>query len=118
MQEYVYTLGNIVRQARLKAGMTQDELAEHVGIDPRTVLKIENHRGNPKMEVLYPLIRALNIDANLVFYPDLQEYNPALKQFHLFLSQCTPDEIESLHQVCQAVLTVLKANTSIRIEDK
>lgn len=56
MQEYVYILGSIIRQERLKAGLTQDELAERVGIDPRTILKIENNRGNPKMEVLYPLI--------------------------------------------------------------
>ena len=116
MQEYVYTLGNIVRQERTKAGLTQDELAERVGIDPRTILKIENHRGNPKMEVLYPLIRALNIDANLVFYPNIHEDSTALKQFQLFLSQCSPEEIQSLHQICQTVLSVLKSSSTIDIQ--
>ena len=116
MQEYVYTLGNIVRKERIKAGLTQYELAERVGIDPRTILKIENHRGNPKMEVLYPLIRALNIDANLVFYPDIHEDGTALKQFQLFLSQCSSEEIQSLHQICQTVLSVLKSNTTIDIQ--
>ena len=115
MHEYIETLGNIIRQERLKAGLTQDELAERVGIDPRTILKIENHRGNPKMEVLYPLIRALNIDANLIFYPDTYD-SSALQQFQLFLSQCSPEEILSLHQVCQTVLSVLKSNASIPIE--
>ena len=67
MQEYVQILGDVIRQERLKAGITQGELAEHAGIDSRTVLKIENHKGNPKMEVLYPLLRALNIDANRIF---------------------------------------------------
>lgn len=118
MHEYVQTLGNIIRHERLSAGLTQDELAERVGIDPRTILKIENHRGNPKLEVLYPLIRALNIDANLVFYPDSCAENSALKQFQFFLSQCSSEEIESLHQVCQTVLSVLKANHSIQIKNK
>lgn len=116
MQEFVHSLGNIVRQERMKAGLTQDELAERVGIDPRTILKIENHRGNPKMEVLYPLIRALNIDANLIFYPDTAEQRNALQQFQLFLSKCTAEEIQSLHQICQTVLSVLKSNSTIEIQ--
>lgn len=117
MQEYVHTLGNIVRQERMKAGLTQDELAERVGIDPRTILKIENHRGNPKMEVLYPLIRALNIDANQVFYPDIHKDSTALKQFQFFLSQCSPEEIQSMHQICRTVLSVLKSNSTIDIQE-
>ena len=116
MQDYVHILGNLVRQERLKTGMTQDELAERVGIDSRTILKIENHRGNPKMEVLFPLIRALNIDANLVFYPESYEHSTALKQFQIFLSQCSDEEIQSLHQICQAVLSVLKNSNPIDIK--
>lgn len=115
MQTYVEVLGNIVRQERLKAGLTQDELAERVGIDPRTILKIENHRGNPKLEVLYPLIRALNIDANRVFYPESGENNIALKQFQSFLSQCSSNEIQSLLQVCQTVLSVMKEHNAIEV---
>lgn len=116
MQEYVHILGSIIRQERLKAGLTQDELAERVGIDPRTILKIENNRGNPKMEVLYPLIRALNIDANLIFYPEACEHSTVLKQFQLFLSRCSAEEIQSLHQVCQTVLSVLKARNTLDIK--
>lgn len=118
MREYVHVLGNIIRQERLRAGLTQDELAERVGIDARTILKIENHRGNPKMEVLYPLIRALDIDANLVFYPESHEQVPALKQFLLFISKCNAEEIEALHKVCKTVLSVLHADVTMDIQDK
>jgi len=116
VQEYVHILASIIRQECLKAGLTQDELAERVGIDPRTILKIENNRGNPKMEVLYPLIRALNIDANLIFYPEACEHSTVLKQFQLFLSRCSAEEILSLHQVCQTVLSVLKARNTLDIK--
>ena len=116
MQEYASALGDIIRRERLNAGLTQDELAERVGIDSRTILKIENHRGNPKMEVLYPLIRALNIDANLVFYPDLYVQSSPHKQFQLFLAQCSSKEAESLLQVCQTVLSVLKEPDPIEIK--
>ena len=113
MQEYVQILSSVIRQERLKIGMTQGELAEHVGIDSRTILKIENHKGNPKMEVLYPLIRALNIDANLIFYPDTHEHSNSLKQFQLFLSGCSDEEIQALHQVCQTVLSLMRAAAPI-----
>ena len=118
MHEYVYSLGNIIRHERLRADLTQDELAERIGVDPRTILKIENHRGNPKLEVLYPLIRALNIDANRVFYPESSQNSDELNQFHAFLTQCTVEEIHSLYQVCQAVLSVLKDKHPIEIVQK
>lgn len=118
MQEYVNVLGDIVRQERLKADITQDELAERIGIDSRTILKIENYRGNPKMEVLYPLVRTLNIDANRIFYPESYRDSAELKQFHAFLSQCTAEELHSLYHVCQAVLSVLKDKHPIEIVQK
>lgn len=118
MHEYVYVLGDIIRRERLKAGLTQDELAERVGIDSRTILQIENHRGNPKMEVLYPLVRALNIDANLIFYPETCQYSSYLKQFQIFLSKCSDEEAHALHQVCRSVLSVLRAKDPTVICDE
>ena len=118
MQEYVHVLGNVIRRARIQAGLTQYELAECVGVDPRTILKIENHKGNPKMEVLYPLIRALNIDPNLIFYPEIHQDPSESRQFQAFLSQCTTEEIHSLYRVSQAVLSVLREGRSLDTEQK
>ena len=66
--EYTHILGDAIKTAREDEGLTQAELAEKAGIDSRTILNIENYHGNPKMQVLYPLIRALEIDANEIFY--------------------------------------------------
>jgi len=118
MHKYANVLGDIVRQERLKADITQDELAERVGIDARTILKIENHRGNPKMEVLYPLVRALNIDANRIFYPETYQGAFELQKFHAFLSQCTDEELHNLYPICQAVLSVLRETHPIEIDKK
>ena len=64
MQEYSRPLGDAVKRARGKLGLTQNEVADAADIDVRTVLNIENYKGNPKMEVLYPLVRALKIPGN------------------------------------------------------
>ena len=60
MHEYSRPLGDAVKRARGKLDLTQNEVADIADIDVRTVLNIENYKGNPKMEVLYPLVRALN----------------------------------------------------------
>ena len=57
MQVYSKPLGDAVKRARGEQNLTQSQVAEAANIDVRTVLNIENYKGNPKMEVLYPLVR-------------------------------------------------------------
>ena len=42
MQEAKINLGKVVRVARKRKRITQDYLAEKVGVQPRTILEIEN----------------------------------------------------------------------------
>ena len=57
MQEYSRSLADAVKRARGELGLTQNQVANIAEIDERTVLNIENYKGNPKLEVLYPLVR-------------------------------------------------------------
>jgi len=109
MYDPMQLLGKAVKKARLERGLTQSDVAERIDVDVRTVLKIENQKGNPKMEILFPLIRELRIDVNGVFYPELHEETTAMAQFQRFVSQCTEDEILSILPICEAVLSVLRA---------
>ena len=81
MSEYTRYLGDAVKQARGKAGLTQSEVADIIDVDVRTVLNIENYKGNPKMEVLYPLVRALKIDAREIFNSEIQRESPSICKF-------------------------------------
>ena len=63
MYDFSYPLGNAVKSTRYQRGLTQLQVADMADIDVRTVMNIENYKANPKMEVLYPLVRALRIDA-------------------------------------------------------
>lgn len=53
MQDYVHNLGDAVKCARGRLGLSQRRLAEIAGIDSRTVLDIENYRGNASLEMLW-----------------------------------------------------------------
>ena len=108
MQDYSRPLGDALKRARGESGYTQREVADKIGKDVRTVLNIENYKGNPKMEVLYPLIRALNIDAREVFYPELQRETPALRQLRLLVEECSEVEAAALIPVFQSVLSTIR----------
>ena len=96
MQEYSRSLGDVIKRARGKLGLTQNEVADAADIDVRTVLNIENYKGNPKMEVLYPLVRALKIDAREIFNPEIQRESPALRQLRLLIEECSEEEAEDI----------------------
>lgn len=116
MHEFSRHLGDTFKRARGKLNMTQSEVAASANIDVRTVLNIENYKGNPKFEVLYPLVRTLNIDPNELFYPELQRNSPALNQLRLLVEQCNEDDAETLIPILQSVLSALHANDTIHIE--
>ena len=61
MQDIKQNLANAVREYRTELGLSQEKLAEILNLDQRTILNIEAGRGNPKFEVLYPLITYLTI---------------------------------------------------------
>lgn len=104
MPEYSRPLGDAVKRARGKLGLTQNEVADAADIDVRTVLNIENYKGNPKMEVLFPLVRALKIDAREIFNPEIQRESPALRQLRLLIEECNEEEAAVIIPVFQAVL--------------
>ena len=114
MQDSTKSLGNAVKQARDNLGHTQARVAELADIDVRTVLNIENFKGNPKFEVLYPLIRALHIDAQTVFYPAEQDDNqtPLKSQLQVLIGQCSEEEARVLIPVIESLLSALRGSTN------
>lgn len=116
MQEYVQQLGDSVKRARMKAGLTQREVADAIQIDDRTVLNIENYKGNPKMEILFPLVRLLHIDANEIFYPETHHRTSELHELLLLAESCSDTEAAILIPVIRSVLAVLRSNTSKAIK--
>ena len=108
MPDYTKPLGDAVRKARADLGYTQAQVAERIDIDARTVLNIENYKGNPKMEVLFPLIRALRIDSNEIFYPEMHLETTALRQLRLLIEECSEEEARALIPVVQSVTAVFR----------
>lgn len=116
MYDFSQALADSVKNARQKTGWTQAGVADQISIDSRTVLNIENCNGNPKLEILYPLVRTLKIDPWDIFYPEVKNSSSAARKMQLLLDGCTSEEIEALLPVCEAVLAVLKSKNGIDLE--
>ena len=54
MDDYSIALGNAVKEARTESKLTQEQIADMLDIDSRTISQIERGLGNPKLERVYP----------------------------------------------------------------
>ena len=107
MSEYSQSLGEVVRTARNKAGLTQDYIAGLMEVDVRTIISIESGKGNPQLKVLYPLIRTLNIDAQDIFYPERRVQSSSISQLKIMIEKCSEEDAQALVPVVNAVLSAL-----------
>lgn len=55
------TTGKVLKEARLKRGLTQGELAEKAGIHPNTYAKIERDEQEPSFETAKKLAKVLGV---------------------------------------------------------
>ena len=108
MPDYSKPLGDVIKSARKRMDLTQNEVADSIDVDVRTIINIENYKGNPKLEVLYPLIRSLKIDARDIFYPEMQRESPALRQLRLLVEDCSEEEAATIIPVLQSVIAALR----------
>ena len=108
MTDYSYTLGDAVKRTRSKLNLTQSQVAGIANIDVRTVLNIENYKGNPKFEALCSLIRTLQLDTQEIFYPELAKEASSLVRIKQIVSECSKEELETLIPVVTAVLSALR----------
>ncbi len=73
MNQSVSALGDAVRAIRKSKNLSQEALAERIGVCKRTIIDIEKNTGNPKFEILCMLVRELDIPLYQVFYPEMKE---------------------------------------------
>lgn len=60
-------LGEQLRYLRKEQNLTQEELAEKIGVHPTYIGKIEGGKSNPSTIMLFKLSRALKVKLSKVF---------------------------------------------------
>lgn len=63
------TSGTLIREARLRAGLSQGELSERSGKDRAQIARWEHDIVQPSFETLRELVRACGFDIDLTLLP-------------------------------------------------
>lgn len=116
MTDYVRVLGDVIKKAREEAGLSQLSLSRATGVDNRTILNIENYRGNPEYKNLYPLIHILKIDPNQIFFPEQHQSSPAIQQLKTLISDCTEEEAAAIYPVVQSAINMCRNRETCSIK--
>ena len=67
MAETINHTGQMIRNARLKAGLTQKELGERMGVSVYAINKLETRKASPTVNTLERIARALGTKLILGF---------------------------------------------------
>lgn len=118
MSEYSRPLGDTVRKARNRMGLTQNQVAALINADERTIMNIETYKANTTMEVLYPLIRTLHIDARDIFNPESGKNSPVHYQLRTLIDNCTEEEAATLLSVCETIISAFRNKDGTVLKQK
>lgn len=117
MNHSVEALGQVVRKKRKSKNLSQEALAEKLGVCKRTIIDIENSVGNPKFELLCTLVRELDLPIYQVFYPELEE-NPEMTNLLMKeLSDCSDYEMKVILSVVKNLRYTLKNEKDVNLTD-
>ncbi len=94
-----------IKQAREEKGWTQQELADEMDMDLRTVRKVEDGKGNPLATVLAGYMYLLEISPNILFR--VEPCEEGILMDHLF-RQLLNLKPEHIMMVCESAVHIRK----------
>ena len=98
------TLGDIIKAARQKSGLTIEELANRLDITERYLYRIENQGKKPSFDILYKLIRELGISSDLIFYPERSDQDSEIEDLIRRLYNCDERSLEVIKATAIALI--------------
>lgn len=104
MENFLDTLGGIIKAARLKSKITQKDLAAEVGITPRFVMSIENEGRNLSLELFVRIVRTLHMETQAIFYPETQCTDSDKDQLIRMIQLCDERSFKVVEATVKALL--------------
>lgn len=97
-------LGDIIKNARMKAGLTIEELANKLDISERYLYRLENEGKKPSFDILYNLIRELAISPDTIFYPENPSVDAEVENLIRRLYNCDERSVEVIKATASALI--------------
>lgn len=70
-----------IKDARKLSGLTQEQLAEKIGISTNAIAKLENNLMTASLQTLVNIVNVLNIDMNTLFLPNENPTQSSLNEY-------------------------------------
>lgn len=107
-------LGECIKKYRKKQGITQEKLAETIGVSSNHISKIETASTTPSLEVFIRIADALKISADQLMLRDTAESpsNGGEELCELF-NGCTAEAKMFIIDMLENISTFLRSNQSI-----
>ena len=96
------TLGPVIKQARQEMELTQKELSRRLGISRTYLIHIEGSLKKPKYDLLFRIIRELNIDPDSIFYPEKPSKDSRIEDIVRMLYRCDDHSLSIIRAAVKA----------------
>lgn len=89
-----------VRSERKRKHLTQKQLAERLGMNPRTIIDLETGKSNPKFETAVLVAKELNISVGAAIFPEMVNQTVSKTVVDFFAGE-SEAEIEKFIALCK-----------------
>ena len=106
----------LVKQGRMEMHLTQEALAEKLGISAAYLGDLERHKGGPSLELFCKTMQTLNISADDYVYPNQNKNNSTYLCRLLNESNINDQILRLLNQCNDYQLQVILATTTALLD--
>lgn len=108
-------IGKRVKIARIKADMTQERLAEGVGLSPTHLSNIETGTTHVSLAAIVNLANALSVTVDDLLCDSVVKAKPQIEQdIAALLEGCDEYEIRMVRDMSQALVETLRRDANLR----
>ena len=97
-------LGLRIAYYRKLRGLTQEQLADIIGRDTRTVMYHENDGQHPSLDIFYQLATMFDLSVDEYFYPDMSADEAAKKRINILLNSLSENELRLVEGIINAII--------------
>ncbi|RJR43984.1 MAG: XRE family transcriptional regulator [Desulfobacteraceae bacterium] len=98
-------IGRRIREIRTKKGLTQEELAEKMGMGPKYLSSIERGKENPTLNTLIALAESLDVAMGEMFnFVELEDTSKLPVRIREMIKGASEKELKVILKVVSAVL--------------
>ncbi len=108
-----YQIGQRIRKYRKACGLSQEQLAEQIGISVTHMSHIETGNTKLSLQVFADIANALEVQADILLFDEPSSHNTSFNEFINILDNCSEAQIRIITDVAKSVKTALKKHTEI-----